>query len=289
MGQSARALAAISAAISWPRSPARRRAKGSRNSGFCRSVSCARIAATHRAVSVMSRIKGKRSWASMAVPYHPLRSLAISRPCHAGQDTCHAWSGVAEALTVPIGKHGWAWTILGLAGAIALTEVAVLRIWERLEERYPLTSFERSRDAEQMVSLRSYAARRRLGSFLPPGDAQLSIREALLQSVLARSLPIRQTFDKGRYVARLDRAHLDLQDGLASIRLLGHGTMASDDAASPVEADLELQTHIDVVDFRPDVGTLRAALAVTAVHVIRAGGKGRNGMLWNPVARYFSG
>ena len=189
---------------------------------------------------------------------------------------------------MPIGKHVWAWRILGLAAVIALTEFAVLQLWQRLEERYPLNSFERSRDAEQIVSLRSYAARRRLGSFLPPGDAELSIREALLQSVLARSLPIRQKFENGRYIARLDRAHLDLQDGLASITLLGHGTMAGE-GASPLEADIELQTHIDVVEFRPEVGTLRAGLAVTAVHVIRAGGKGRNGMLWNPVARYFSG
>jgi len=199
---------------------------------------------------------------------------------------CLSWG--AEVSAVPIGKHGWAWTILGLAAAFALTEFAIVQITERLEERYPLTSFERSRDAEQIVSLRSYAARRRLGSFLPPEDAQISLREALLQSILARSLPIRQTFENGRYVARLDRARLDLQEGLASITLLGHGTMTGE-GASPLEADLELQTHIDVVEFRPDVGTLRAGLAVTGVHVIRAGGKGRNGFLWNPVARYFSG
>ena len=187
-----------------------------------------------------------------------------------------------------IGKHLWAWRILGLAAVFALTELAVIQLTERLRERYPLTSFERSRDAEQIVSLRSYAARRRLGSFLPPEDAELSLREALLQSVLARSLPIRQSFENGRYIARLDRARLNLEEGLASITLLGHGTM-SGEGASPLEADLEMQTHIDVVEFRPDVGTLRAGLSVTAVHVIRAGGYGRSGLLWNPVARYFSG
>ena len=103
-----------------------------------------------------------------------------------------------EANPVPIGRHVWAWRILGLAAVIALTEFAVLQISERLRERYPLTSFDRSRDAEQIVSLRSYAARRRLGSFLPPNDAELSLRETMLQSVLARSLPIRQKFENGR-------------------------------------------------------------------------------------------
>src|SRR5262245_47043542 len=46
----------IAATICCPRSPANRRARGSRNSASGRSVSCARYTATHRAVSEMLRI-----------------------------------------------------------------------------------------------------------------------------------------------------------------------------------------------------------------------------------------
>jgi hypothetical protein len=174
-----------------------------------------------------------------------------------------------------------------LVGAIvgALAVIAVTLVWRRVEERYPLIRFERTREAHRLVNLRAYAARERLGSFLPPGDAQLAIRENLLQDVLARSLPIRQEFEDGRYEARLDRALLDLGDGLASITLIGHGRMVGPNA-SPFEAYLRLQTHIDVVEFRPDVGTLRAGLSITAVHVIRARG-GAPGALQDPVARFF--
>jgi hypothetical protein len=194
-----------------------------------------------------------------------------------------------EARAVPERKKPWRGARgIGLVAILALAAVAGYQLWRRLEERYPLASFERSREAEQIVSLRSYAARERLGSFLPPGDAQLAIRENLLQRILAGSLPFRQKFEDGRYEARLDRARLDLEDGLASIRLLGHGRMIGPNA-SPLEADLVLQTHIDVISFRPDVGTLRAGLAVTGVHVIRAGQTGSAGPIWNPVARYFSG
>src|SRR6476660_3884223 len=101
----------------------------------------------------------------------------------------------------------------------------------RLEESYPLLRFQRSREAQRMANLRGYAGRERLGSLLPPGDAQLAIRVTLLQDILARSLPIRQEFDGGRYEAYLDHALLDLQDGIASITLLGHGRMLGPDAS----------------------------------------------------------
>ncbi len=85
---------------------------------------------------------------------------------------------------------------------------------------------------------------------------------------------------------RLDKALLDFEDGLASITLLGHGRMLGP-GASPLEADLRLQTHIDVVEFRPDVGTLRAGLAITSAHVIRTSG-GAGSPLADPAARYFN-
>ena len=170
-----------------------------------------------------------------------------------------------------------------LIGALAI--VALTLLWRRLEESYPLLRFERRVEAQRLINLRGYAARERLGSFLPPGDTQLAIRESLLQDILTRSLPIRESFENGRFEARLDKALLDLGDGLASITLLGHGRMLGPNA-SPLEADLRLETHIDVVEFRPDVGTLRAGLAITAAHVIRTEGRGR-GPLADPAARYF--
>lgn len=175
-----------------------------------------------------------------------------------------------------------------LIGALigVLSVVALTLLYRRLEESYPLLRFERRVEAQRLINLRGYASRERLGSFLPPNDAQLAIRESLLQDILTRSLPIREKFEDGKYEARLDKAILDLGDGLASITLFGHGRVLGPNA-SPIEADLRLQTHIDVVEFRPDVGTLRAGLAITAAHVIRA--KGRvGGPLADPAARYFS-
>jgi hypothetical protein len=174
-----------------------------------------------------------------------------------------------------------------LVGALigVLAVLAITLLWRRVEESYPLLRIERSREAQRLINLRAYAARERLGSFLPHGDAQLAIRESLLQDVLARSLPIREEFEGGRYEARLDSAILDLGDGLASITLLGHGRVVGPNA-SPLEVYLRLQTHIDVVDFRPDVGTLRAGLAISAAHVLRAGGG--PGPFAGPAARFFS-
>jgi len=170
-----------------------------------------------------------------------------------------------------------------LIGALAV--LALLLLWRRIEESYSVLRIERSREAQRLTNLRAYAARERLGSLLPPSDAQLAIRESLLQDVLARSLPIHQEFGGGRYEARLDHATLDLEDGLASITLLGHGRMLGSNA-SPMEADIRLQTYIDVVEFRPDVGTLRAGLAISATQVMRSGGG--PGVFTAPAARFFS-
>ena len=173
------------------------------------------------------------------------------------------------------------WTVV-----LVLAGYAFVRLKWRLEETYPLVRFERTRVAQQFVSLRQYSAREKLGSFLPPGDAQIAIGERLLRDVLTRSLPIRQTLEGGRYETRLDRARLDLDDGLASITMFGHVTRI--DAKRKIEAQVELQTHIDVVEFRPDVGTLRAGLSVTGAHVVRAG-RGAARSFMNPAARFFGG
>src|SRR6185295_16090455 len=174
-----------------------------------------------------------------------------------------------------------------LIGALisVLAFVALTILYRRLEESYPLLRFERRVEAQRLINLRGYASRERLGSLLPPHDAQLAIRESLLQDILARSLPIREKFEDGKYEARLDKAILDLGDGLASITLLGHGRVLGPNA-SPIEADLRLQTHIDVVEFRPDVGTLRAGLAITSAHVIRTRARVSRALA-DPAARYF--
>lgn len=168
---------------------------------------------------------------------------------------------------------------------IAAAVLALTLVWRRVDESYPLLHTERSRESQRLVNLRAYAARESLGALLPRDDVQLAIRESLLQDVLARSLPIRQEFEGGRYEARLEHAILDMEDGLASITLLGHGRMLGSNA-SPLEAYLRLQTYIDVVDFRPDVGTLRAGLAITTAHVIRSGGG--PGAFAAPAVRFFS-
>ncbi|HEY6572998.1 MAG TPA: hypothetical protein VI198_06725, partial [Candidatus Eisenbacteria bacterium] len=104
-------------------------------------------------------------------------------------------------------------------------------------------------------------------------------------------LPLRQKFEDGRYEAILDHARLDFGDGLASITLLGRGRMLGS-GASPLEAHIRLETHLDVVEFRPDAGTMRAGLSITAAHVVRAGrAKGPGGLPWliaDPAVRYFS-
>lgn len=187
---------------------------------------------------------------------------------------------------MPLKRGALAGRLLAGIVLVALAVYAGRVLWLRLSERYPLVRFERSRYVQQLVTLRSYEARGSRGPFLPAGHAQLAIRESMLQSVLAASLPIRQEFENGRYQARLDHARLELEDGLAGITLQGRGVMLGPNA-SPLEAELRVQAHIDVVEYRPDLGTLRATLAVTAFRVMRAGRTGSNFL--NPVVRYFAG
>ncbi|HKO21819.1 MAG TPA: hypothetical protein VJX91_04135, partial [Candidatus Eisenbacteria bacterium] len=182
-------------------------------------------------------------------------------------------------------SHTARWILAGIA--LVLAVVAGVRLWWRLDESYPLVQFERSRAAQEIVSLNLYAARERFGSLLPQGDAQLALREVFLRDVLDRSLPIRRTFEDGTYEAILTEASLDLRNGLALITLRGRARKLGP-SASPVEAVLELQTHIDILEFRPRMGTLRAGLAVTGAHVIRAG-SGMARSFLNPAARFFGG
>jgi hypothetical protein len=47
------------------------------------------------------------------------------------------------------------------------------------------------------------------------------VREDFLQKVIASSMPFSQSFEDGKYVARLDSVRVDLQDGLALVTLTG--------------------------------------------------------------------
>jgi hypothetical protein len=78
----------------------------------------------------------------------------------------------------------------------------------------------------QIAALRRYAARGDDGSLLPPTDAVIAIRAQFLRRAINRSLPFRQYFADGRYVARIDSADVRLEPGLAKVTLMGRGMQA---------------------------------------------------------------
>jgi hypothetical protein len=150
----------------------------------------------------------------------------------------------------------------------------------------PLVTADLAAGARQRAALETYAARAALGSFLPPDDAVIAIREQFLQDVLDRSLPWRQTFEDGRYVVHLDRALVRLEPGVAHVTLAGRGMPAGPDEERAVHVALEVRGHIAIAGVEPDSGRLRAVLVVTDV---RTPGMRREDVqnLVNPVARYF--
>ncbi|HEV8453903.1 MAG TPA: hypothetical protein VGQ24_03365, partial [Gemmatimonadales bacterium] len=149
----------------------------------------------------------------------------------------------------------------------------------------PLIVSGQSQRARKIASLRAYAARGELGSLVPQTDAILAIREEFLQRVIDRSLPLRQYFQNGRYVARLDSAAVRLDSGLALITLAGRGMLAGQED-SPLYADLLLQGLMTITGVDPDSGTLQASLVITDVSARRARPQDLQSLL-NPVAGYF--
>jgi hypothetical protein len=162
---------------------------------------------------------------------------------------------------------------------------AIYVVTQQMRVPPPLAAFGQSRRALQVVALRAYAARAELGSLVPQTDAVIAIREQFLQRVINRSLPFRQYFEDGRYVARLDRAEVRLESGLATVTLLGRGMQAGQED-SPFFADLFVAGLMNVSGIDPDNGTLQAALVITDVRARRAGRRDLQALL-NPVARYF--
>jgi hypothetical protein len=181
------------------------------------------------------------------------------------------------------GRRRSRWLLLVAALVILLASLVIgIELATRWVSR-SLPNLERSLRTHQLATLRTYASRAESGSLLPPHHAVLAIREKFLQEVLNRSLPLRQTFEKGRYVVRLDSAWLRLEDGLAVVGLKGHGMLASEEASS-FYADLHLQGLFTISSVDPASGVLQASIVIANVRVHRAGPAN----LLDPVVRYFS-
>ena len=140
-----------------------------------------------------------------------------------------------------------------------------------------------ARRAAQAAALRRYLDRKTVGALLPGSAVTIAVREDFLQKVIASSMPFRQSFEDGKYVARLDSVHVDLQDGLALVTLTGRGALASD---STVFADLVLEGRLGVAGIDDSTGTLSPRVEITDLHVARAGPT-RVQALLNPAVRYF--
>ena len=140
-----------------------------------------------------------------------------------------------------------------------------------------------ARRAAQAATLRRYLERKTMGSLLPGSAVTIAVREDFLQKVIASSMPFRQSFEDGKYVARLDSVRVDLQDGLALVTLTGRGALARD---STVFADLVLEGRLGVAGIDDSTGTLSPRVEITDLHVARAGPT-RVQALLNPAVRYF--
>jgi len=174
--------------------------------------------------------------------------------------------------------------LLALVFAIGLVVTAVTsrQILERTGVGN-VRAAEASRRADQAQALHRYLDRKQTGSLLPGSGVTIAVREDFLQKVLASSLPFRQTFADGRYVARLDSVKVDLLDGLANVTLTGRGILARD---TTVYADLVLEGRLGIAGIDDSTGTLTPRLEITDLHVVRAGPT-RVQALLNPAVRYF--
>jgi hypothetical protein len=150
----------------------------------------------------------------------------------------------------------------------------------------PVISWEGGRSIRQLAVLEAYASRAEQGSLLPPGDAVIAVREEFVEEAVRRSLPLRQEFEDGRYLARLDTAFVRLESGMAVVTLAGRGVLGTEPDA-PIYADLQMQGLIVVENLDPEDGSLRARILITDVRVRRAGAMQIRALV-HPVVRYFS-
>ncbi len=178
--------------------------------------------------------------------------------------------------------------ILGLSIALfaavglLLGGLASRQILERTGAGTP-HAIEQARRSAQAAALRRYLERRSQGTLLPASDVTIAVREDFLQKVIKSSMPFRQEFANGRYVARLDSVRVDLQDGLALVTLTGRGALASDSA---LYADLVLEGRLGIAGINDSTGQLTPRLEITDIRVQRAGPTTLRA-LTNPAVRYF--
>jgi hypothetical protein len=137
--------------------------------------------------------------------------------------------------------------------------------------------------AAQAAALRRYLERKQEGSLLPGSDVTIAVREDFLQKVIASALPFRQSFADGRYVARLDSVHVDLEDGLGLVTLTGRGALARD---STVFADLVLEGRLGINGIDDRTNTLTPRVEITDLQVVKAGPTSFQALM-NPAVRYF--
>ena len=175
------------------------------------------------------------------------------------------------------------WLLLVVAFIVLLAIVVIGIELERHRFSRSLPTLERSLRTRQLTALRAYASRESTGVLLPPDNAVIAVREEFLQQVIVRSLPLRQVFPGGDYVARLDSAGVRLEDGLAVVTLSGRGMLAGKDT-STFYADLHLQGLFTISDVDPASGILQANIVITEVRVRRGGPLS----LLHPAVRYFS-
>jgi hypothetical protein len=140
-----------------------------------------------------------------------------------------------------------------------------------------------ARRSAQAAALRRYLERRTQGTLLPGTDLTIAVREDFLQKVIASSLPFHQSFENGRYVARLDSVHVNLEDGLALVTLTGRGALARD---STLFADLVLEGRLGIAGINDSTGLLTPRLEITDIRVLRAGPNNLRALM-NPAVRYF--
>src|SRR5262245_44605191 len=192
------------------------------------------------------------------------------------------FAGMRDAMR----SRGWARTTTALiVVAVALVAVAMREAWIYFGERAPVVDFAASARRQQGEALRAYAGRAANGSLVPQTDALIAIRQEFVQQAIDRSLPHRRLFEHGRYEARIERADVQLDSGLAQVTLYGRGMPAGQEN-SEVFVDFTLGGRIMVSGVDPDNGTLRASVVITDVDT-RAAQPNQLQTMLNPVARYF--
>ena len=177
-------------------------------------------------------------------------------------------------------KSRWIWITL-LVLAVAGTVFYFVRDYVFRTAPPSHEAIAAQRRGVQAARIRHWMERRQYGTFLPQGDVTVAIREDFLQRVLSSSMPIRQSFLKGRFVAQLDSVRVDLRDGVIQVRLTGRGISTRDTTRS---VGLALEGELTVVGVDSTTGEFAPRFVITDVRALRQAD--RNAPR-NAVIRYF--